>query len=273
MSVENMAQAETPEATNTAVSEAPAQETQEPKPQNEPQEPVETVESIRKKADNRISRLEKSRAKKDWQLSEQGKQLEALRKEIEGFKQSNQPKNKEPDENDFDNYGDYLKAVARYKPQQENQPEKAVDPKKIEEQAYATAKEAVHYEQRVNHVAQQAQKAMAESPELQQLFADNEDILDSFPPQIEKVFLDADNAPAAFYALTKEGKLELLAQMNPTQAAYTIAQAQIRGEQMMKAAKVSKAPAPITGAKGASQSGKPLGQQSWSELKKNLNLR
>jgi len=273
MSVENQAGSDAAPSESVVQTEAPIES---------PQEGVNDAAQEKQKtgnpkiddpwpesARNKVNRLNK-------QLAERSARERDLAKKLANYEAAQEKATREtgapkqPHVDDYDNFGDYLEAVAKFRPQE--RPQETVDPKKLEEQAYATAKETVHYEQRVNHVAQQAQKAMAESPELQQLFADNEDILDLYPPQIEKVFLDADNAPAAFYALAKEGKLDLLAQMNPTQAAYTIAQAQIRGEQMMKAAKVSKAPPPIQGAKGASSGGKDPNSMSGKELRKKYGV-
>lgn len=199
-------------------------------------------------------------------------EITQLRRELEQFRAAQQketPKIEEPKEDDFDNYGDYLKAVARYKPQEQHQ----VDPKKIHEQAFQQAQEKFYYDQKVQQVATQAQKAMQEYPELEGLLEEHSDILDAYPPAIEMAFLEAENAPAAFYALAKEGRLEQLAHMSPIQAARVIAQAEARGEQMLKAGKVSKAPAPIQGARPNAASAKPLNQMKWSELKKNLDLR
>lgn len=234
-----------------------------------PEVEIETVESVRKKAENRINRLENSRKKKDWQLAETNKQLAELNRKIQEYEaKQNQPK--EPSEDDFDNYGDYLKAVARYKPQQEKA--EPLDPNKIKEQAFQEAQQKFYYDQRVNHVAQQAQKAIADSPELSGLLDEYSDVLDSYPPAIEMAFLESDNAPAAFYALAKEGKLEQLAHMTPTRAAHEIALAQVRGENMLKASKMSKAPAPIQGAKPITPSGRDLNAMSGKELRKHHGL-
>lgn len=202
-----------------------------------------------KSARNAMSRRDKQLGRYKEQLSAYDKRIADMQKQIEEFTQKSRPENKEPREEDFENYGDFLKAVAKYKPQE---PKEQVDPKKIQEQAFHQARQQLYYNQRVEAVAQQAQKAMQEVPGLEQMLEEHSDVLDTFPPAVEMAFLEAENAPMAFLALAREGKLESLAHMTPTQAAYTIAQAQIRGEQMAKASKVSKAPTPISGAKGVS---------------------
>lgn len=249
MSTENMAPA-TEANTNAVVNEAPAQEQQNEQPQEaQIQEPVETVESVRKKAENRISRLEKARAKRDWQLSEQAKQVEALNRQIEELRKASQPKAKEPNSDEFDNYGDYLKALAQYRPDAQEKPE-AVDPQKIQEQAFTQAKEQIHYQSRIEHMDKQAAKAMQEIPGYGDLVDQYEDVIDAAPQEIVRAFLDAENGHLAFYALASEGKLEQLAMMNPIQAAMEIARAEMRGAQLAQSKKVSKAPNPIAGARG-----------------------
>lgn len=215
-----------------------------------------------KSARNKISRLEGAVRKKDAIYHQTTQRLAELEKQLQEL---TKPKSTEPKEEDFETYGDYLKAVAKHRP--EGKPEQ-VDPKKIQEQAFQQAQQQLYYQQRESAVVEQTQKAMQEIPGFEQMFQEHSDILDSFPPAIEMAFLEADNAPLAFYALAKEGKLEHIAQMTPTRAAYEIAAAQIRGEQMLKGPKVSSAPQPIKGSKGTSGGSKPLTEMSTDELLK-----
>lgn len=262
MSDEVLAAVETPGAVEavTQVTETVNEptETQQEAPKGDPK----IDDPWPKSARNALSRRDKQIGSLRAREAELSRRLEAL-------ETAQKPKNEEPNEDSFDNYGDYLKAVARYKPQDNQQ----VDSKEIQTQALQQAKEQVYYEQRMDVADKQIQKAQQEIPDFVHLEAEYEDVMDALPMPIIRAFLEADNAPMAFYALAKEGALESLAHMTPTKAAYVIAQAQIRGEQMARASKVSKAPAPIQGATGVSQSGKPLADQSWNELKKNLNLR
>lgn len=196
-------------------------------------------------------------------------QLRAELNELRKSQQAAQPKPeapKEPKEGDFDNYGDYLKALAQHRPQQQEQPDIA----KLQEQARQEAMQQHHYDTRVEQVSQQALKAVQEVPELQTMLQEFSDVLDTFPPAIEMAFLEADNAPMAFYALAKEGRLEQLAHMNPYQAAMVIAQAQVRGEQMAKASKVSKAPQPIRGARGSAPGSRSVENMSADDLLKSI---
>jgi hypothetical protein len=214
-----------------------------------------------KTARNAISR-------RDKQIGAMRAQNAEFQRRLEAFEaaQNKGQEPKEPKDTDYDNYGDYLKALAKFKPQEDAR----VDPKQIHEQAKTQAMQEFYYNSRVEAVAQQAQKAVQDVPELSHMLEEYSDVLDTYPQHVEMAFLEAENAPLAFYALAKEGKLESLAHMNAVQAAMTVAQAQLRGEQMVKASKVSKAPAPIQGARGSSASTKDALSMAPDELLKSI---
>lgn len=258
MSEEIEAQVETPDVQEAAVPDVPQEA--ELEVQQEPETPFP------KKAVNAITRRDRQIGQYRAKLSDAEKRMADLQKQLEEYTQKSQPQ--EINENDFDNYGDYLKALATHRPEQ-GQP--SVDPEKLRQEAYQKAQQQFYYEQRTNAVAEQAQKAMQEVPGFQELVTEYGDVLDSFSPEIEMAFLSADNPPMAFLALAKEGRLETLAQMTPTQAAMEIARAQIRGEQMAKASKVSKAPQPIQGVKPTAAASKGVTDMSADELMKWVN--
>jgi hypothetical protein len=271
MTEDTNAQAEAPDAANAVEADAKAQVTDNPAEGEAKAQNDEDNRPFPKKAVNAITRRDRQIGKYKSQLTDQGRQLAELNRKLEEISRSNQPKSKEPNENDFDSYGDYLKALASFRPEQ-GQTEEKVDPKQVQEQAFKQAQQQIYHEQRVEAVAQQAQKAMKEVPGLEQMLDEFSDVLDTFPHAIEMAFLEADNAPMAFYALAKEGKLEQLADMTPTQAAMEIARAQIRGDAMVKAGKVSKAPAPIKGVKPGSPGGKSMDDMSGKELRKHYGV-
>lgn len=215
-----------------------------------------------KSAKNKVSRLEREtrilRAREQEHLAE----LVNYRKQIQQ-PQNNQPNKADgPQEDQFDNYGDYLKAVARYEAKQEL----AQSQPKPQEQPQVSVQEQVWVAKREDAVAEQAKALLQTNPEYQQILNDNSDILDAMPPHIERVFLEADNAPLAFIALAEEGKLESLLSMSPARAAMEIAKAETRGEAMVKAKKITSAPAPLSPNKGSGQVGKSLDAMSGKEL-------
>jgi len=82
---------------------------------------------------------------------------------------------------------------------------------------------------------------------------------------------EIEDAPAATYALAKEGRLQDLYYMPPHVAAAHLVQAEIRGKQyLQQSTRVQKqAPQPIGSLKGAGKSStKSLGQMTPNELDK-----
>lgn len=259
MSVENQAGSDAAPSESVVQTEAPITEGPQEGVNDAAQEKQKTgnpkiddpwPESARNKV-NRLNKQLAERSAREKDLARKLAQYEAAQEKA--AKETSAPK--EPNENDFDNYGDYLKAVAKYRPQEQPKQD-AVDPKKIEEQAIQQARVQMHREQRMAEVAKQAEAIIKDHPEVAQLGDEYADVLDAMPGHVDMMFLNLDNAPAAFYALAKDGNFETvvqqLAQTDPVQAANFLIKAQTRGEQMMKASKVSKAPPPISGVKGNS---------------------
>lgn len=165
-----------------------------------------------------------------------------------------------PREDQFNNYGEYLKAIAKHEARKEWDAEQG----KTRESTLTQQREA-HKAQREEVVAQQAQEFFKTTPDAQQLFAEYADVFDTLPPMIEALFMEADNAPLAFYNLAKEGKLEEVAAMSPARAAMAIGQAQ--GKATASVRQVSNAPAPIAGANGQGSRAKSLDNMSYGEMK------
>lgn len=101
-------------------------------------------------------------------------------------------------------------------------------------------------------------------------------VIQAMPQQVGSLLYEIDDAPAAVYALAKEGRLQDLYYMNPYVAAAELVQAQHRGQQYLNATtpqpQQQKPPKPLDGLKGrGSQSGRPLHEKSGDELLKWLN--
>lgn len=171
------------------------------------------------------------------------------------------PISQEPNEDDFDKYEDYLKAIAKHHAQNfdnnsEDKTQEEVNPDFIRQQALRDVQEQIYFEKRSKIIEEKAQEFVSNTPDYSQIIQENLDILHALPPQIQKVFWDTDNAPAAVYALAKQGKLGDLANKNPYQAGHAIAQAEIRGKDMISQSYVTNAPEPIQGIKAAGESQK-----------------
>lgn len=226
-----------------------------------------------KKAINAISRRDKQIGKLRAEAAQAQSELAKYRQQYEPGTQSQQgqkPAPNEPKEDSFDNYGDYLKAVARHEARQELAKENTNT-----QQAQMTAQQQQWVAQREEVVENQAIELIQANPELRDLVIEHADVLDDFPPHLQMAFLESDNAALAFVALAKEGKLESLMSMSPARAAMEIGRAIDRGSAMMKAKKITTtAPAPMTPVKGAGPAGKQIDSTSSpDDLMKWLNTK
>lgn len=250
------------EQTVEAVIDAAVQESQQPvadvKPEQETEpnseqpnkEAPKSEEDVPfpKKAVNAISR-------RDRQIGKYRAELEYWKAQAQqGAKQTQSPNQNsqspaEPKEDDYQNYGDYLKAVAKY--EAKNEIEQGLSKQReTMQKEQVSAQEAAWIDQRAQVAHTKVAEYTQKHPEMIQVFQENADIIQAIPPHIEMAFLEADNAPLAAYALAKEGKLEELFGMSPARAAMEIARAEARGESMLKTP-ISKAPNPIQSNRGS----------------------
>jgi hypothetical protein len=241
--------------------EVSATEPQEQTDEGTQEAPKEVKDPWPKSAKNKVSRLERETRILRAQQREYMAELEKLRQPQP--KEPQKSNNGEPVDTDFDNYGDYLKAVARHEAKQE-----LLQGQQKQQEQTLSAQEAKWVEERSLSVAEKANEIIESNPKYAELLQDNIDIVDTFPPAIERAFLEADNAPAAFIALAEEGRLEALAYMSPAKAAMEIARAEIRGEAMLKAKPITNAPAPLSPNRGTGNAGKTLENMKGDDILK-----
>lgn len=229
--------------------------------------PVKTEEEVAfpKKAVNAISR-------RDKKIGELRAREQQLRAELEKFQSQAQQKNDQPkksdgpQEDEFDNYGDFLKAVARYEARQElaqgqQKPEQTPQPD-IQEQVWVAQREAI--------LLPQIDAAVKDIPGFQEVLAEYADVIEAMPKHLEHAFLECENLPAAVMALEKEGKLEALLTMSPARAAMEIAKAEMSGVELLKAKPITNAPTPMTPNKGTATAGTRLENMSGDDILKSI---
>lgn len=245
---------------NTATKDTPEAEAAEP---NEPV--VDAEDPWPKKAENALAKAKGKAA----QLRAERDQERAARQRLEQqLAQYSQPQTKqasanngEPKETDFNNYAEYMRAVQKFDLQQEfaaRDSKQQVTQQTAQEQAWVT--------QREQAVATKAQEFVKENPEVTDLVEEFGDVIDGWQtthPHITRAFLEADNAPLAFYNLAKEGKLEELANMSPARAAMEIGRAQTQAIAKPK----TKAPTPLPAARGSVAVGKKPEDLSGDEIR------
>lgn len=270
MSEVQTAQAESPDANTPVVTDVPAQDAEQKPAEGEAaQKPQEDNTPFPKKAVNAITRRDRQIGRLRGQISDYDRRFNEMQAQIAELGASrNAPK--EPVMEDFETVGDWVKAVAKFEAQQGAKPkqdQENLSPEKIKEQAFQEWQQQQHFQQREAHAAEQAAKTATEFADFKQVVDENIDILDS-SPLLDRLILEADNAPLVLYTLAKEGKLEQVAQLPPQQMLMEIARAQSRGEAMARTQKVSKAPAPISGVKGTAAGQKSVTEMSPDELLK-----
>ena len=221
-----------------------------------------------KKAVNALSRRDRQIGKLRAEQQQLHAELQRLKAQAQPQEQSNSQRPSDyPDEDKFDNYGDFLKAVARYEARQE-----MAEGSKRQQQEFQSIQEQQWVAKREAEIADQASEAASSIPDFAQTIAEYSDVIDSFPPQLERLFLECEEPAMAFYALAKEGKLEDLIHMTPYRAAMEIGRAQDRGSALSQRKPITKAPAPIAPAKGIGSTGKSLADMDASEMLKRWKL-
>jgi hypothetical protein len=166
-----------------------------------------------------------------------------------------------PQEEDFEDYADFLRAEGEYKVRKEM----AIHEANAQEQKFVESQQQ-WVQQRAQEVDLRAAEAAKTIPELEGLYRENQDIIEGYSDATKLAFLEAEKPELAFYALAQEGKLEELDGMSPMGVARAIALAEIKGEKLAKVRPVSKAPAPIKPARGSSPKRVTLDDMSPTEL-------
>lgn len=216
--------------------------------------------------DKELKTVRKALNKKNRYIDNQRARIRALEAEIAKVREAG-PKAYEPPSMDkFESVLDYVDAKADGKlehslaKQQHDMKMSALQQQR--EMALA---------QQAQSMAQQMNELITNNQDVQKVISSNVNVIQQMPAHIEQLMADIDNAPAATYALAKEGRLQDLYYMPPHIAAAHLVQAEIRGEQYLQQATKPKvqAPAPIGSPKGSGKSStKPLHQMTPSELDK-----
>jgi len=206
-------------------------------------------EQFPKKAVNAINRRERKIGKLTAEREQLMAELNKYR-EQSAPKQPNQSKADDgPKETDFNNYAEYLEARTAYKIEKQ-----FAEYNGKQQETHRTQQEKAWVAEREQYVSTKAQDFIKETPDALAIVQEYSDIADEFSPELQRLFLEADNAPLAFYNLAKEGKLEALMAMSPARAAMEIGMAQAKAPSKPK----TKAPTPLPASRGSVPAGKRL---------------
>lgn len=245
-----------------------AEEPKEVESQDEDVKAEDTTEDVPfpKKAVNALSRRDKIIAKERAEKAAILAELEQLRSMSQAKPQEKPIADGPPNVEDFEgDYVEFLEANILYKIKQE-QVLREQENLKIQSQNQQQQWEA----EREQVIAKNAEAHTTQIPDFAQVVDEYADIADTFSPELQRVFLEADDAALAFYNLAKEGKLQSLAQMSPYKAAMEIAIAQTKKPSLNR---VTSAPDPIKGVSSRGSSTKSTDEMSGEELLKKYGFK
>lgn len=215
-----------------------------------------------KKALNALSYRDKKIGKLQANLELERQARQELERKLSEY---NAPKQKpgdgRPQESDYTRYSDYMEALSDWKLDQRF---KSFEGKQNE--SATNQQEAIWAAERLKNIDVQEAEISKQFTDYHEVEDEYSEVVEALPPQIQRLFLEADNAPLAFYNLAKNGKLEGLATMSLAKAAMEIGRAQTQATPPPKPQ--TKAPAPIPAARGSVPVSKQLDQMTPEELLK-----
>jgi hypothetical protein len=242
-----------------AVQETPADQNNAPQEQETTQDVETQTEPVDPPWPEKAEKAHAKQKAKAIRLSYENKLLKQQLAEIQKAQQAQAPQSAEPNEASFDNYGDYLKAVARYEAKQELN-----EGKQSREQLFAEAQKAKWIDERVSVVQEKVAEAKAALPDFDKVAQENAEIIGQFSGELEEVILSLDNPALALYNLAKDDLLQDLAEMPLPQAAVLLGKALAKGIPQKKT--VTSAPAPMRGVKGSGSPTTSLASKNPDEL-------
>lgn len=248
----------------TKTEEAAPEETVTEVEITEPQASEETEEKeemFPKKAVNALSRRDKQIGKLKAEKQQMHQELEELRQKATP---KAEVKDDSPKEEDFETYGEYLRAEARFAAKQEL---RETQTKQTESKAKLEADE--WEEDRRIAIEENHQEALKAFSDFKTLLDDNSDDKGQIPlsTAARRALLEADAGAFALRSILKDGVLDELNQMSPAKAAMMVARHEDKAIAASKK-QTTKTPAPMTPSKGVATNSKSLDKMSPDELHK-----
>lgn len=218
-----------------------------------------TEEDIRK-YERDLARENKRIAKRTAQYYQEKGRADQLAQQIAEL-QKKAPQTVEPDIKNYTDYNQYQKDLINYQIKQNAPAEKQAQP------AQDDLQKALWRQQRAPALVSQVQAASQTFPDIQQKMQANVQLLDSLPQHVQDAFLEADNGALAIYQLLEDGMVPHLTGMNADTVQALIERAEDKALSKQKPA--TKAPAPMTAARGTAPGSKSPETMTPDELRKN----
>lgn len=244
-------------------SELPDQISEESPPNEETLSPEDRNKKLAKALERNKRKIGKLHAQ-TAQERESRQRLEQVVSELEKRLGPQQPQT--IDENQFSNYGDYLKADNKMTAEQIAQ--KIVDERiaAFETKQQTQHQQAKWVETQQQSIADSSDKLSKQLPDFDAVLSSHAETIAEFPDHIKLLALSTPDVAIAAYQLAKEDALDDLADMTVEQAKSALEQAVKRGMIALNAKKISRAPEPMSSAKGTAGGVKSLERMSAHEL-------
>lgn len=226
----------------------------------------DTEDGVSDDVDKEMKTIKKALNKKNRYIDNQRSKIRALEAQMQELRSQTQNKQPAPQMEKFDSVLDYMKAEQLY-----NLDEKLAEQAQKQQLDYLQSQQEALRGQQAQAMAETMTELLTSNPDVKTVITQNTHIIQNMPPHIESLMYEINDAPAATYALAKEGRLQDLYFMPPHLAAAHLVQAEIRGAQYLQqsARPKTQAPEPIGSLKGAGKSStKQLHQMTPSELDK-----
>ncbi len=237
--------------------------------------PELTLEEKYRKAENKIRHDREKIAKARAREARVKDELAAANAELAKVKTEREQKataSQKPKMEDFDSVEAYVEAMALAVHKENNQqaPKEAVLTPQQQQEQFAVQARLKPVAMDTDGTPMSAIDVEAAEfaklvPDASEVFEDAVDTLRDLPAHTQRLLILAQNGPQAVYNLHKEGRLEYLGYLPPEIAALEIQRAGSAGGTRTA---VSKAPAPISPARGAAVGEKALAAKSGKELLK-----
>lgn len=203
-------------------------------------------------------------------LHRKNKQIKKLKAQLKQFEQAQASQDEPeqvapPNQDDYEEYGEFIKDNAIHEVRQELEAKK-----RGEDKARAQQEHAQFLEQKHAQIQESNAKYAKEIPDFEDVMVENSEYVEFLPKHVQDILYAAEDTSMAFYNIAKSGELANLAAATPHQAAVMVAQAQNAKAAPAKTpqqAPIKTAPAPLSANKGTGKSGrKTLQKMSGSEL-------
>lgn len=172
-----------------------------------------------------------------------------------------------PKEEDYEEYGQYLKDQAKHELREELAQKESEAKKAQKEQ-----EQALYIQQKHAEIAQKNQEYASKIPDFKDVMEEAAPYAQFLPKHVEEILYAADDTSLAYYNIVKGGKLEALSNASPHQAAIMVAQAQTNIPEITPQSTQKPVHKPMKANKGTGLTGKkPLEKMNGDELLKWMN--